>query len=70
MNRDELVKRLEELDPSDDYHFHEPSLDAHSYYAAIDRAVKIVSGELINWTSNPEPKHEARKPHPNCMAGR
>ena len=49
--RDALVKRLEELDPSDDYHAGEVTpLDAHSYYAAIDRAVKIVTGELADWT--------------------
>lgn len=45
---EELVKRLEELDPSDDYHNGEIK-DEAAYYAAVDRCIKIVKGELKDW---------------------
>ena len=54
MTPEELVKRLEELDPSDDYHAGEVTpLDAHAYYAAIDRAIRFIKGELTDWTDQP-----------------
>ena len=45
---DRLVKALQEFDPSDDYH----RGDTHTpgYYAAIDRAIKLVRGEIHGWT--------------------
>lgn len=46
--RAELADRLREMDPSDDYH-DGASLDDRSYYAAIDRAVRLVKGEISDW---------------------
>jgi hypothetical protein len=45
---DEIVQKLNELDPSDAYHADE-TLDAESYYAALDRCILIVKGELKDW---------------------
>jgi hypothetical protein len=53
ITREELADRLLELDPSDDYH-QGAWLDPSSYYAAIDRAVRIVTGELTDWTDRGE----------------
>lgn len=46
--RDRLVTALLEFDASDDYHrndVYEPG-----YYAAIDRAVRLIRGEISTWT--------------------
>ena len=51
-----LVDRLLELDHDDAYHHqHDLSTPSRAYGAAIDRAVKIVKGELRDWTDHGEP---------------
>lgn len=50
MTRDDLANALTEFDPSDDYHSGDGELDDRSYYAAIDRAVRLIRGEITGWT--------------------
>lgn len=56
--RDRLIKALEEMDPSDEYHDDERGRWEHDmapgYYAAIDRAVHLVAGRIAKWT-DPKP---------------
>ncbi len=44
-----LTDAMLEFDPSDDYHASD--LDARSYYAAVERCVRLVSGEIKDWQS-------------------
>lgn len=49
--RERLVKALQEFDPSDDYH--SGAREEPGYYAAIDRAIRLVRGEIATWTDPP-----------------
>lgn len=53
MTPDEIVAKIQELDPSDDYHNIDREaggpVDARGYYAALDRCIRIVYGELSDW---------------------
>lgn len=46
--RSRLIDRIAEFDPSDEYHggYH---YDDRSYYAAIDRCVRLINGSLTDW---------------------
>jgi hypothetical protein len=48
----EIINRILEFDISDDYHpdFHDP-VDA--YYAAIDRVIAFLNGEINSWRDKP-----------------
>jgi hypothetical protein len=47
---EELIARMDEFDPSDRYH--DRSLDAVGYYAAIDRCISLLKGEINSWTDH------------------
>ena len=47
---EDIHRKIQELDPSDAYHEGE-SIDAVSYYRALDRALGIVNEELVDWRS-------------------
>lgn len=47
-----LADRVAEFDPSDAYHC-DPDLDARAYYAAIDRVLRLLRGEITDWKSPP-----------------
>lgn len=56
--RDKLIEKLHEFDASDRYHDqdHFPEGDneldfARGYYAAIDRAIALLRGEITDWMS-------------------
>lgn len=49
-----LTSKVIEFDPTDEYHRGE-ELDAKSYYAAIDRVIALLKGEITDWQS-PNPK--------------
>lgn len=51
--RDRLIKALEEMDPSDDYHRDGCGLSV-GYYSAIDRAINLIRGDITTWT-DPKP---------------
>jgi hypothetical protein len=46
--RSHLIDRIAEFDPSDEYHGGH-DYDDRSYYAAIDRCVRLINGSLTDW---------------------
>lgn len=75
--RDKLIEKLHEFDPSDNYHEqdHFPEDDneldfARGYYAAINRVIALLRGEIEDWASprrcesckQPLPKNDDDKP--------
>ena len=56
--RDRLIKALEEMDPSDEYHRDEVCCDdcglSVGYYSAIDRAIQLIRGDIKTW-ADPKP---------------
>ncbi len=49
---EDLIKRMQEFDPSDRYHTADSHYDDYAepgYYAAIDRCIRLLKGEINDW---------------------
>lgn len=53
--RRELISRMQEFDFSDDYHKEDPGPEGTGfYYAAIDRCIALLRGDISVWTDPPK----------------
>lgn len=52
-DRARLIRVLQEFDASDDYHKDDPVVPG--YYAALNRAISLLRGDIHKWTDPKEP---------------